>query len=67
MSLKKAIASGKEHRKDFRGSERFDKTCRCHGGCPYCLGNRMHSTIVRKEAAKEELRDYYADIEKEEN
>jgi len=67
MSLKKAIASGKEYRKEFRGSKRFDKTCRCNGGCPYCLGNRMHSTIVRKEIAEEKLRDYYANIEEEQN
>lgn len=26
----------------YRKSRRFDKTCRCHGGCPYCEGNRMH-------------------------
>lgn len=48
MSLDKAINSGKEHRKPYRKSKRFDKTCRNHGGCPYCEGNRKHSTAVRK-------------------
>ena len=48
MSLDKAIQSGKERRKPYRKSKRFDKTCRNHGGCPYCEGNRMHSTEVRK-------------------
>ena len=48
MSLDKAIKHGKEHRKPYRGSKAFDKSCRNHGGCPYCESNRMHSTNVRK-------------------
>lgn len=48
MSLDKAIKHGKEHRKPYRGSKAFDKSCRNHGGCPCCEGNRMHSTNVRK-------------------
>ena len=48
MSLDKAIKYGKEHRKPYRGSKAFDKSCRNHGGCPYCEANRMHSTNVRK-------------------
>lgn len=48
MSLDKAINSGKEHRKPYRKSKRCDKTCRNHGSCPYCQGNRKHSTDVRK-------------------
>jgi len=42
MSLEKSIASGKERRKPYRGTARFDKSCR-HGAknpCPYCEGNR---------------------------
>ena len=42
MSLAKAIASGKEKRKPYRGSKRFDHTCRNHGSCPYCARNRQH-------------------------
>ncbi len=42
MSLDKAIKSGKEHRKPYYKSESFDTTCRPHGGCPWCYGNRMH-------------------------
>lgn len=48
MSLNKAIQSGKEHRKPYRKAKAIDKTCRNHGGCPYCEGNRKHSTEVRK-------------------
>ena len=47
MSMNKAIESGKEHRKQYRGSKAFDTSCRCHGGCPWCRGNRMHRTEKR--------------------
>ncbi|HJV95155.1 MAG TPA: hypothetical protein VJ608_03925 [Albitalea sp.] len=36
MSLDKAIEHGKEHRIQYRGSKRFDRTCRNHGSCKYC-------------------------------
>lgn len=26
----------------YRKSRAFDRSCRCHGDCVYCLGNRMH-------------------------
>ena len=42
MSLDKAIRHGKEHRKPYKGAKAVDKTCCNHGGCPYCLGNRLH-------------------------
>lgn len=32
----------KGHRSPYWGPRRFDSSCRCHGGCPYCLDNRMH-------------------------
>jgi hypothetical protein len=44
MSLDKAIASRKEHRKPYRKSKRFDATCRNHGACAWCRGNRTHKT-----------------------
>ncbi len=40
MSLDKAIEYGKEHRKPyykFAG----DRSCRPHGGCSWCRGNRL--------------------------
>lgn len=42
VSLDKAIASGKEHRKPYRGSKVIDKTCRNHGSCDWCRNNRLH-------------------------
>lgn len=42
MSLDKAIAHGREHRKPYHGSKAIDRTCRNHGGCPWCEENRKH-------------------------
>lgn len=40
MSLDKSIKSGKEHRKPYRGIKAIDRSCRNHGGCSWCEGNR---------------------------
>lgn len=42
MSLDKAIQSGKEHRRQYRGSKAIDPTCRNHGSCQWCMENRKH-------------------------
>ena len=47
MSLDKAIRFGKERRKEYRDSRRFDCSCRNHGSCSYCRSNR---TIFDKRA-----------------
>jgi hypothetical protein len=36
MSREKAIEHGKEHRKPYYDSRRFDWSCRAHGSCPWC-------------------------------
>lgn len=41
MGLDKAINSGKEHRKPYKVKKKFDTSCRNHGGCKYCEGNRL--------------------------
>lgn len=56
MSLDKAIQSGKERRKPFRGSKRVDRTCRNHGSCDYCKGNRLYSAKKAIDAAKEKMK-----------
>lgn len=52
MSLDKAIQHGKEHRKPYTGSREIDRTCRNHGGCPWCEGNRLYNRKKREAAAK---------------
>lgn len=48
--LDKAIASGKERRKPYRGAKAIDRSCRNHGGCAWCEGNRLHK--YRSELAR---------------
>ena len=57
MSLRKSIKHGKEHRKPWRGSKNFDKSCRNHGGCDYCKDNRLYSSNKAMEAIKEQLKE----------
>lgn len=52
MSLDKAILHGKEHRKPYTGGKAIDKMCRNHGGCEYCLGNRLYQTKKEKDRMK---------------
>jgi len=58
MSLDKAIASGKEKRKQYRKSKAVDRSCRNGGSCPYCQSNRQHKNKARELEAKGELDDY---------
>lgn len=58
MSLDKAIEHNKEKRKPYRKSKVFDRTCRNHGSCGYCEGNRTHSNKQNSQSARDELNDY---------
>ena len=53
MSLKKGIEHGKEHRKM---NQPIAPSCRHHGSCPFCSGNRMFHRIKDKEKTKYELK-----------
>lgn len=57
MSLERAIEHGKEHRKPYYRSARFDRSCRPHGGCPYCLRNREYGKVKREFDAEEQIRE----------
>jgi hypothetical protein len=45
MAMDKAIEHGKEHRKQYHGAKAVDKSCRNHGGCPYCEAGRMYKYL----------------------
>ena len=60
MSLNKAISSGKEHRKPYYKSGRFDRTCRPGGSCPYCHGNRMHKHTKKQMNADDTMLEWEA-------
>ena len=57
MSLEKAIAFGKEHRKPYYDARSFDWTCRAHGSCSYCYSNRMYRTRIVLESLADEWND----------
>ena len=48
MALDKAIQHGKEHRKPYTGGKAIDRTCRNHGSCDWCKGNRYMLLMYRK-------------------
>lgn len=61
MSLDKSIQSGKEHRKEYRGSKACDTTCRNHGSCVWCEGNRRYKEFrdnQKCEYSKSEYEEY---------
>ena len=47
MGIEKAIASGKEHRKEYRGAKAIYKTCRNGGSCEWCRMNRMYKNLKK--------------------
>lgn len=57
MSLEKAIKHGKEKRKPYRGSKRFDPQCRPHGNCSWCMRNRLHKRLLQEKVMKEEINE----------
>lgn len=61
MSLDKSIERKKEKRKPFRGSKRFDRTCRNHGSCGYCENTRTFERKRKVFSAQNEIDEYYKD------
>lgn len=61
MSLDKAIQHKKEHRKMYTGGKAVDRTCRNHGSCDFCRGNRLYASLVSEERTKAKLKEYQED------
>ena len=57
MSLDKAIKYGKEHRKPYKGSKVYFGSCRNHGTCSFCQGNRLHKFRDKHPETMEEAID----------
>ncbi len=67
MSMHKAIKSGKEHRVEYgtKGQpycKAIDPSCRNHGSCPWCLGNRTNKEKNKDRLAKKEIQDFHNKI-----
>lgn len=58
MALDKAIQHGREHRKPYTGGKAIDRTCRNHGSCDWCKGNRLYASNVQEEIADAKLAEY---------
>ena len=63
--LDKAIEHGKEHRKRFYRAKYYDRSCRCHGGCKWCEGNRLFQ--FRKAKSRVEYVEYMEDDDEGDN
>lgn len=44
-------------RKPYTGSKRFDSSCRNHGSCSWCEGNRTHKNSKRRKVAEEKVKE----------
>ena len=55
MSLDKAIKHGKEKRKPYLRSKRFDRSCRNHGSCPWCRDGRAHKVKRQRPIEEKDL------------
>lgn len=57
MGLEKAIEHGKEKRKPYKGAKAVDCSCRNHGTCEWCRGNRTNNTNKKREKAISEMKE----------
>ena len=58
MSLDKAIEHGHEHRAPYRHAKAVDATCRNHGSCTLCRGDRLHQSIREVERVADALDEW---------
>jgi hypothetical protein len=49
--------SAKDIVKPYYGSQRVSASCRPHGGCPHCLGNRRHQESKEQARADDSQRE----------
>lgn len=58
MSFDTDYPNRKDRRKPFRRSASFDRSCRNHGDCDYCQGNRTHRNLRRAPVLTDEEREW---------
>jgi hypothetical protein len=49
------------YKKNYTKSKKFDRSCRNHGSCSWCIENRTHFDKTVREKAEEEIKDYEQD------
>ena len=65
--LDKAIRSGREHRRPYRGAKAIDRSCRNHGDDPWDRDNRLHTRKKRKLQQEDEYEEYEECLSTQEN
>lgn len=63
MSLDKAIEHNKEHRKSYRSSKAFDRTCRNHGSDDWAKDNRLYRANKLLKKSEQDLEDFHDEID----
>ena len=58
MSLNKSIEHGKEKRKLYGRAKAIDRTCRNHGTCKWCEGNRLYQSNKEKGRIGDCMKEY---------
>jgi hypothetical protein len=57
MGLNKAIEHNKEHRRPYTRAKSVDTSCRNHGSCDYCKGNRTYFDKKYRTKAEEDIQE----------
>lgn len=65
MSFDNHYPNRKDHRRPYYDSKRIDRTCRNHGSCKWCEGNRTISSRRIDVRAKEEEKQVFKDYDQD--
>lgn len=57
MSFDKKYLNRKDKHQQYRHSGKHNRTCRPHGGCPYCERNRLHNSLTKIKTADEKINE----------
>lgn len=60
MGFEKTIEHKKEHRKPYNDSRAIVYSCRNHGSCGRCKGNRLYQSNRENERTETELKEHYS-------
>lgn len=59
MALDKGIKYGKEKRKEYyKKAPRIDMSCRNHGSCPFCTGNRKYKNVKKEKEMLDKMKEW---------
>ena len=57
MFKEKYFNKNKERRKKYKGSKRFDCSCRNGGSCNYCYDNRSYNNNKKDKESKDKMNE----------